>query len=116
MVCEITTIRLGSRELDKWMHQNQAEYTGDFVEGCLLDCFVLWCKRGVAAVYEHALNDWSSEYLVEFQRGDGHDVWERWYEFEDEATRIVCPHCHATVNLEDGVCPSCGVVVDENYL
>lgn len=34
--------------LKKWMHQNRADYTGAFVEGTLLDNFVIACKRGFA--------------------------------------------------------------------
>lgn len=81
----ITTLRISPKELEKWMHQNRAEHTGSFVEGSLLDNFVLICKRGFAAVYEHYLNSWSSEYLVEFQAGAAQDVWRRWYQFEDAA-------------------------------
>lgn len=57
------------KDLEKWIYQNRAEYTGAFVEGCLLDNFVLACKRGFVAVYEHILNCWSSDYLIEFQPG-----------------------------------------------
>lgn len=83
MHCGITTIRIGATELEKWMHQNEAEYTGDFAEGGLLDNFMLACKRGFAAVYEHYLNCWSSDYLIEFESGAAQDVWENWYRFED---------------------------------
>ena len=41
----VTRFRLGSTALEKWMRQNQAEYTGDYVEGCLLDNFVLACMH-----------------------------------------------------------------------
>ena len=41
---QVLTFRLRPSELGKWMHQNRAEYTGDSVEGCLLDSFVLTCK------------------------------------------------------------------------
>jgi hypothetical protein len=73
--------------LGKWMHQNKASYAGVFVEGCLQDNFVLACKRGFAAVYEHYLNDWSSDYLVEFEPGTAQEVWRRWYEFEERSER-----------------------------
>lgn len=58
---------------EKWMHQNQAETTGDFVEGCLLDNFIVQCKHGVAALYEHYCNCWSSCYEVHFARASGKD-------------------------------------------
>lgn len=79
----VKSFRLGQKELDKWMHQNKAEYTGAFVEGRLLDNFVLACKRGFAAVYEHYLNEWCSDYLIEFQVGAAQDVWKKWYGFEE---------------------------------
>lgn len=81
----VTRFRLGSTELKKWMHQNKAEYTGDCVEGCLLDNFVLACKRGFAAVYEHTLNCWTSDYIVEFAPGAALEVWKNWYCFKDAA-------------------------------
>lgn len=74
---------ISSKGLEKWMHQNRAEYTGSFVEGTLLDNFVIACKRGFAAVYEHPLNEWTSNYRVEFGLGAAQDVWNRWYQFED---------------------------------
>ena len=79
----ITSFRLSSTELEKWMHQNKAEYTGDCVEGCLLDNFVLACKRGFAAVYEHTLNCWTSDYIVEFAPGAAPEVWENWYRLKE---------------------------------
>lgn len=81
----VLTFRLHPSELEKWMHQNRAEYTGDAVEGCLLNSFVLTCKRGFAAVYEHYLTEWTSDYLVEFQAGDAKDVWKRWFEFVERS-------------------------------
>jgi|InofroStandDraft_1065614.scaffolds.fasta_scaffold07494_9 hypothetical protein len=83
----VTRFRLGSTALEKWMRQNQAEYTGDYVEGCLLDNFVLACKRGFAAVYEHALTCWTSDYIVEFAPGAAQDVWENWYRFADSTAK-----------------------------
>lgn len=71
--------------LKKWMHQNRADYTGAFVEGTLLDNFVIACKRGFAAVYEHCLNEWSSDYRVEFDLGAAQEVWNRWYRFEERS-------------------------------
>lgn len=63
----MTTFRL-NMSLEKWIHQNKAEYTGDFFDGCLLDNFIVACKNGVAALYEHCLNEWSSCYEVHFGR------------------------------------------------
>ena len=55
-------------DLEQWLHHNNAEYTGDFFDGCLLDNFIVYCKNGVAALYEHYLNEWSSCYEVHFGR------------------------------------------------
>lgn len=55
-------------DLEKWMHQNGAEHTGDFFDGCLMDNFIVGCKNGVAALYEHYINEWSSCYEVHFGR------------------------------------------------
>lgn len=82
----VTSFRISPENLEKWMHQNRAEYTGAFVEGRLLDNFVLVCKRGFAAVYEHYLNCWSSDYLIEFQPGTAQGVWKNWYKFEEVAS------------------------------
>lgn len=62
----VTTFQIGIGDMNKWIHQNNAEYTGDFVDGVLADSFMLSCKRGTAAVYEHYLNSWSSDYIVLF--------------------------------------------------
>lgn len=48
----------------KWLHQNHAEYTGDFREGCLLDSFSVFTKRGAASIQEHYVNPNMSDYLV----------------------------------------------------
>lgn len=75
-------IILGSTKLDKWLHQNKAEYTGDFVEGVLLDNFVVMTKRGFAAVYEKYLNSNASGYEIHFETGTAQNVFKEWYEFE----------------------------------
>lgn len=71
--------------LEKWKHQNRAVYTGDFVEGCLLDNYVVACKRGFAAVYEHYVNPNMSDYRIEFQPGAAQEIFRRWYDFEERA-------------------------------
>ena len=70
---------------EKWVHQNNAEYTGDYVEGCLLDNFIMCTPRGFASFYENYLNEWSSNYYVEFQPGAAQTVFSNWYQFEKEA-------------------------------
>lgn len=62
----VTTFQIGIGEMSKWIHQNNAECTGDYVEDVLANSFMLTCKRGTAAVYSHYLNPWSSDYLVLF--------------------------------------------------
>ena len=73
----------------KWAHQNSAEYTGEYIEGCLLDNFIMSTPRGYAAFYERYVNAWTSEYYVEFQAGPAQAVFSNWYEFErkEEAAR-----------------------------
>lgn len=83
----MTQFRIGNNELERWMHQNKAQYTGSFVEGCLLDNFVVVTRRGFAAFYEHYINEWSSDYAVEFEAGPAQTVWRRWYEFEERSER-----------------------------
>lgn len=78
----MTEFFIRPKELEKWLHQNRVEHTGDFIDGCLLDNFVVMTKRGFAAIYEHPLNEWSSDYWVEFEPGAAQGVWSRWYQFE----------------------------------
>lgn len=78
----VTCFRLDACGLDKWMAQNGADYTGDFVAGCLLDSFVAATRRGYAAVYENYVNTWTSDYYIEFQPGAATDVWDAWNEYE----------------------------------
>lgn len=70
---------------EKWVHQNGAEYAGDYIDGCLLDNFVMATRRGYAAFYEHYVNEWTSDYYVEFQPGPAQIVFSNWYEFERKA-------------------------------
>lgn len=69
---------------EQWMHQNEAEYTGDFFEGSLLDNFIVTCKNGIAAFYEHYLNCWSSCYEIHFGRTEEEirEVYEEFYRKE----------------------------------
>jgi hypothetical protein len=86
----VTCLRLDADKLEKWMHQNGAIFTGDYIEGSLLDNFVISTKRGYAAVYEHFVTTWTSDYYIEFQPGAAQDVFRRWYEFEDKAEAEQC--------------------------
>lgn len=80
---KIVKLSLNPSEFEKWMHQNKAVYSGRFIEGCLLDNFVVMTKRGFAAFYEHYVNEWTSDYTVEFEPGAAQAVWRRWYDFEE---------------------------------
>ena len=82
----VTCFRLDpGQALEKWIHQNGAEYAGDYVEGCLLDNFVMATRRGYAAFYEQYINEWTSDYYVEFQPGPAQAVFANWYAFERKA-------------------------------
>lgn len=70
--------------LDKWMYQNKAIYTGDYIEGCLLDNFVVGTRRGYAAIYENYINANRSGYYVEFEPGPAQNVFKNWYVFENK--------------------------------
>ena len=81
----VTRFRLDpGAAFDKWVHQNRAEYTGDYIEGCLLDNFIMCTPRGYAAFYESYLNEWTSDYYVEFQPGAAQNVFSNWYKFENK--------------------------------
>lgn len=73
---------LNPQKLDMWLHQNQAEYTGDFLPGSLLDEFVVATKNGIAAIYEKYVGPYTSHYRVEFERGLGENVMHRWNKHE----------------------------------
>ena len=79
----VTRFRLDPGELEKWLHQNGAEYTGDYIEGCLLDNVIVATRRGYAAIYENYLNEWNSDYYIEFQPGAAQNVFAKWYKFEE---------------------------------
>lgn len=86
----MTVFCIGSTKMNKWLHQNKAQYTGAYCEGCLLDNFMVETKRGVAAIYEHYLNPNSSDYLVKFvpfkggvQSGELDRLMADWYSFYD---------------------------------
>ena len=85
----MTKMRIQPSFLNKWLHQNKAECTGDCVEGCLLDNFVVATKRGYAAIYEHYVNAWESDYRVEFEKGEAPNVFARWDEFVNRAEQSV---------------------------
>lgn len=84
---KITKFYIAPEYLEMWMHQNKAEYTGDFVDGVLLDNFVLSTQRGFAFVYEHYLNPNQSDYLVIYAIGEDNinKMFDDFYEFQDKS-------------------------------
>lgn len=81
----MTAFYLNPATLDKWLHQNAAAYTGDYIEGVLLDNFIVSTRRGYAAIYESYINPNMSRYYVEFQPGPASEVFANWYQFEERA-------------------------------
>lgn len=83
----MTEFNLNPKYFDMWLHQNNGVYTGDFVDGCLLDNFIVATKRGYAAFYEKACTTWTSCYHVYFEPYPAEHLFEQWYEFEKEAEK-----------------------------
>lgn len=75
----VQTFRTNTAGLNKFIQEHNAEYTGDFVDGTLLDNFMLGCDNGYAAVFEIALTCWTSCYEIQYQEGKATDVWNEWY-------------------------------------
>ena len=73
---------------DMWAHQNKVEYIS-YIEGVLLDNYLVMTKHGLAAIYEHYVNPNRSTYEVHFMReykdvpGWTQIVCKEWYDFED---------------------------------
>ena len=78
----MTRFYISPLNINTWIKQNKAE-TLDCREGSLQDNFIVGTKRGYAAIYEHYVNSWASDFLVEFEAGDAPNVWKRWEEFCD---------------------------------
>ncbi len=86
----MTTFEISYGEnFNTWERQNAGEYTGDFVDGCLLDNFVIACKRGYAFCYENFVNEWTSNYLVKFapykDKESCSALWKEWERFAEKA-------------------------------
>lgn len=93
---KIIEFYISADQVEKWMHQNKACYSGAFVDGVLLDNFGIDTEKGFAFFYEHAVNEWTSNYRVEYaiskeKNEDGKykhceewkTVWNNWYDFEE---------------------------------
>ena len=61
----MTIFNLAIGQFDKWMKQNKGTII-DYKEGCLLDNFVVACKRGYAYVFEQYRNANSSDNVFYF--------------------------------------------------
>lgn len=90
----IKTFRIYGNDVEMWLKQNNGDYTGDCVEGCLLDNFMVQTPYGYAFFKEIALNCWTSCYEVYygFDRKNHvawndiyNEVWNMWYDFEAKA-------------------------------
>jgi len=78
----MTTFKIyDEAEMGKWVVQNNAVYTGDFIDGTLLDNFTVWTRRGMAIITEYIENCWTSSYLVRWSK-DESLIWDLWDEFE----------------------------------
>lgn len=72
-----TEMILRSMSIDTWIKQNKGEII-DIIEGCLLDTYLIECKRGYAIAREHYLNNCSSTHKITWQAGSAPDIWEIW--------------------------------------
>ena len=88
---KIIKFYMNADQLEKWMYQNKACYTGYFVEGSFLDNFVLDTEIGFVFFYEDYVNCWTSRYYVEYainRKKKPCKAWKtafkKWYEFEEK--------------------------------
>ena len=68
---------LDPSRLQEFCEKNQVGEQIDSFEGTLLDGFI-------AAFYPHYLNEWSSDYYVEYGYGDARNVWYNWNKFMEQ--------------------------------
>ena len=86
---DCTEFYLNPSHLNRWLHQNDAEYI-ECLEGCLLDNYVVSTRRGYAMITEHYLNSNSSDYYVLFAPyTHAGVVVSEWNDFEEEYLRSV---------------------------
>lgn len=81
-------------DFGKWAAQNGAECI-DYVQGCLIDNFVMACKRGTAFIFEEYANTWTSKYRVYFipykeqENNPEYDaLWKRFEELREQAETL----------------------------
>lgn len=81
----VTRFRIEPQNLEKWLHQNKADYLGDYFDGVLLDNFTVMTKKGYAAIYENFVNTNQSDYLVEFASFKNSDrIFNKWNKVIDD--------------------------------
>lgn len=88
---DYTEFRL--HEFEKWLKQNDGNII-DCFEGCLLDNYIVYCKNGIAIIFEEYVNSCSSCYKVYFFRHNKTDsedykrIENEWYKLSElEAAR-----------------------------
>lgn len=91
---KIVKFYINADQVEKWMHQNKACHNGCFVDGCLLDNFVVDTEIGFAMFYESYVNEWTSRYYVEYALNRKNkvcqawrEVWKNWNAFEEKARK-----------------------------
>lgn len=97
---KIVKFYIDSMQLEKWLYQNKAEFTGNCIEGVLLDNFGICTPKGFAFIYESYVNANQSRYYIEYaiskRKKDGKflwckefkAVWGNWYTFEKKGENV----------------------------
>ena len=85
----VTKLRVPLRDAARWERQNEAEYTGDWVDGVLTDNYVLACKRGYCFVYE-AQDSWYPnipvyKFAAYKDEEAVKELWDEWYGFVERS-------------------------------
>ena len=74
---------------ESWEYENEAEQTGDFFDGVLLDNYMLKCRDGYCAVFEEYVNEWTSRHVYKLARYDDQadidELWDEFYARQEEA-------------------------------
>lgn len=75
---------LDPSRLQEFCEKNQIGEQIDSFEGTLLDGFIAAFPGGYAAFYPHYINEWSSDYYVEYGYGEARNVWYNWNKFMEQ--------------------------------
>ena len=81
------------KNLNKWLHQNQAEVIDSF-PGCLQDYYLVTTKNGRAYIYENYVNSNNSNHCVRFYRNGSNNRGEHkdlidWYYLKSKAYEYI---------------------------